>query len=189
MSPSPPSRTHRRLGALLLALGAAWAYAGVLAVRTRLSANAIDSIEAPSTQVEVAGRLFPQGWRFFTRNPQESVITPYEAAPGGWASASIMPNSRASNLFGLDRRGRTQIPEVVGILSQMKSHAWVDCTGAPLGCLDGAPLAGTVVNKAPAPSLCGEVAFVSQPPVPWAWARSGREVVMPSRVTRVRIRC
>ncbi len=184
------SRRRRSLGVLILALGAGWSAAGVLAVRTRLQANAMENaIEPPGPEVKVAAAFLPQGWRFFTRNAQEEVVAPYRREGDRWVSASTLPNTRPSNLYGLDRRGRAQIDEAAQLVGRWRTDQWVDCGGDPLACLEAAPVVGSVQNRAVDPTLCGEIAFVSQKPVPWAWARAGESPVMPARVLRVRVRC
>jgi len=47
----------------------------------------------------------------------------------------------------------------------------------------------TIESAQPERALCGAVGIVLQKPVPWAWARDGRSVIMPSRVARFWIAC
>jgi antimicrobial peptide system SdpA family protein len=142
-------------------------------------------MESPSV------RLFaPQGWKFFTRNPQEQATLVFQATTGGsWSSASLTPNSRFSNGFGLSRRGRAQGIEIGLLLRSVVPSAFIECTTEPASCFGSLAEIGPVQNGSPDPSLCGLVGVAMQRPVPWAWARSKKRVVMPSRVIKMRVIC
>jgi hypothetical protein len=76
------------------------------------------------------------------------------------------------------------------ILEAAKGASWSSCSGTPVGCLDGAkPIPDPIVNIAGVQTLCGDVAFVRQQPVPWAWAHASATTQMPSSILRVTIQC
>ncbi|HEY8088868.1 MAG TPA: SdpA family antimicrobial peptide system protein [Polyangiaceae bacterium] len=181
-----PRAQRRVLGALVLALGGSFAVLGAYAVHASIEVN---PISLPGEDRGTMTSVLPEGWKFFTRNPQEPQIRPYVLEGGAWVTASLLPNSRARNLLGIDRSGRAQSVEL-GLLSEsIPSSAWIACDEAPLVCLDRAPVAATIHNDFPNASVCGAVGLVSQPPVPWAWARSSDHLDMPSRVVRVEVPC
>jgi antimicrobial peptide system SdpA family protein len=176
----------RALGGLVIALGASFAVLGAYAVHGSLEVN---PITLPHENRSVMTTLLPEGWKFFTRNPQEAQVRPYALRDGTWASASLLPNSRARNWLGIDRSGRAQGIEIGLLGESVPADAWVPCDEAPLECLARAPVGATFANKSPRPTLCGAVGFVAQPPVPWAWAHDADHLDMPSRVVRVEIQC
>jgi antimicrobial peptide system SdpA family protein len=176
----------RGLGALIVGTGGAFAALGAYAVHGSLQSNAVT---LPFEDKATLTTVTPEGWKFFTRNPQEAQVTPYSLRGVAWVPATYLPNSRPRNWLGIDRSGRAQSIEV-GLLSEhIPAEAWTSCDDAPLSCLDGAPVAASFDNEFPEPTLCGVVGLVAQKPVPWAWARSASHLDMPSRVVRVEIRC
>ena len=74
------------------------------------------------------------------------------------------------------------------LLYGLPRQMWSDCDDAAETCLAAAPVATTLTNESPAPSLCGTIGFALQKPVPWAWA-SPAAVHMPSRVLKVVVKC
>ncbi len=75
------------------------------------------------------------------------------------------------------------------VLNELAEPQWQSCQGLPTSCLEAAPLGGNVENILSPPSLCGELGFVKQPPIPWAWSQAADETVMPSEVLRLQITC
>jgi antimicrobial peptide system SdpA family protein len=134
---------------------------------------------------------FPQGWRFFTRDPQEPGTELYvRSADGSWIPNEIGPESKASFLFGLDRRPRAQSIELGKLVTSVESDLYQPCDSAPERCLERmTPLAQSLQNRSPHPTLCGDLAIVRRKPVPWAWARSAETLNMPSTVIRIRVTC
>ncbi len=130
----------------------------------------------------------PEGWGFFTRNPREERVTPYAWRADGWISASLGPHGRSSNLFGLNRISRAQNVEMGLLLQRVPNRMWRDCTGSSTACIDSVTRVPELRNRSPRPTLCGDIAFVRQQPIPWAWVRL-HGAVMPSRVTRIRSKC
>ena len=118
-----------------------------------------------------SGRFMPQSWAFFTKPPSDPEFVPYRVhADGHLEFASLMPNSRSSNLFGLGRKQRAQGPEIAKMANQVTD--WVDCSEAKDDCLAETasgvdPL--SVTNSSPVATLCGMVLLVETEPVPWAF--------------------
>lgn len=180
-----PSKT---LGAAAASIAALWSLLAFYAVDASLPSNVV---HLPFESVVNARTLVPQGWGFFTRSPREPDLSPYvlDTASGEWTDVSDAPHSEARNVFGLRRASKAQRVELALVRSGVPKEAWSDCDGEPFDCLDRAQTLGPVTNGSPHPTICGTVGLVSQEPVPWAWARSGRDVVMPSRVARVEVEC
>lgn len=182
-----PERLARRTG--LLAAGLA--LVGGLLVLTVMDAsrgqNALD-VPAPEHQ-RVLRRLTPQKWSFFTREPQEEDIAVWRPSGAGWSIATPGSNSEPRHAFGFDRVARAVNTEKGLLLLSLPGSAFEDCEGEIDGCLDDLTAVTELDNPAPVAHLCGDLAFVRQAPVPWAWARSRPDVAMPAAVARVRVTC
>jgi antimicrobial peptide system SdpA family protein len=152
---------------------------------------AYNAVKLPLEQEAEVNRWFPQGWRFFTRDPREphALYLERDDATGRWQSAALGPNFLAENLFGFSRRPRAQGIEY-GLLMHDVGHLdWTPCKERPEQCLEEARALRTVTNQSPEPTLCGTVGVVMQDQLPWAWAADGADTVMPSRVVKVRVKC
>ena len=180
-------RGTRRAGAVLLAVCAAWAVIGVYAVHAAMPYN---PIKLPAESAVDVRAWAPQGWKFFTRDPQEEGTTAFHATEAGaFAQVAHETYANPSNFFGASRAARAQGVEIGTLLEQMPDADWTKCDGAPARCLERAKTGATVKNGSPHPTLCGSIGIALQKPVPWAWARASRHVTMPSRVARVVVRC
>ncbi|MFK4068169.1 SdpA family antimicrobial peptide system protein [Streptomyces sp. NPDC029674] len=132
----------------------------------------------------------PQGWAFFTKDPQSEQFGAYR--PRGGAppeNLSLTPQGKAENLFGLSRRQRAQGPEEALLASEVRH--WETCRGSNDDCLRAAAArpAAAVANPSPLPSLCGDVIVTSQRPVPWAYRELLSESSRVTRAAHLRIRC
>lgn len=136
-------------------------------------------------------RMFiTQGWKFFTRNPREEDIKVFvNEGDSRWVSALVGPNASPSNFFGIKRDSRTQGIEIGLISTSIRNDQWSDCKEKLADCFTNATFAGNISNPTAKPTLCGEVILVRQQPVPWAWSRSRKEVVMPSKLVAVNVLC
>ncbi len=182
--------TLRRLGIFSLALIFGWAVFFVYVVHASLPPNAI---HLPFANLTHAKFWMPEHWSFFTADSRAESIVPFKRqSDGKWVSAALSPNLKASNLFGIRRGPRRQGIEISFLLNSAPDGGIQPCTEAPALCLERLPVAGSMANTFPRPTLCGDVGFVMQKPVPWAWkaAQEGTgEIIMPSRVIRVNVLC
>jgi antimicrobial peptide system SdpA family protein len=186
-SGSNPAQETRKVGAALLALCLGGAALVVYTVHGSLPHNAL---ALPGETALSTAVWAPEGWKFFTRNPREEQTHLYvRNAAGMWNDADVGPNGSSRNLFGLSRQGRAQPLEYGALLKDLPKEAWRDCDGSPEQCLEHALVAKTLSNTSVTKTLCGTVGIVRQKPVPWAWAKSKRPVVMPSRVVRLEVSC
>ncbi|MEU4996198.1 SdpA family antimicrobial peptide system protein [Streptomyces sp. NPDC021622] len=133
----------------------------------------------------------PQGWAFFTKDPQSEQFGAYRPHGGGARpqNLSLTPQGKAENLFGLSRRQRAQGPEEALLAS--KVHHWETCEGSNDDCLRTAAArpAAAVTNPSPVPSLCGDVIVTNQRPVPWAYRDLLSDTSRVTRAAHLRIRC
>jgi antimicrobial peptide system SdpA family protein len=183
----PAGSADARLGANALALAVIAAGLVGITVHGSMPTNAIDSRIDRDLQTTAWA---PESWRFFTRNPQEEQLLPFERVGESWQSAS-MPGASPRYAFGLDRAGRAQGMELGMLLEGMPKSSFRACDEdeAPEVCLSKTTKVLHLKNETPHPSLCGQIGVVAKKPVPWAWARSGRTIHMPARVLRLEVSC
>lgn len=131
--------------------------------------------------------IFPQGWAFFTRNPQEPQFRIWRVVGASKARLQLR-NAASAHLFGFRREGRMRAIEFGAIVTELPRNSWYNCRSGSLECLDSAILV-TVTNRFPAPSICGLVSIDQRPPVPWAWSKIEPQPVMGSRAARVNVVC
>src|SRR5689334_18643169 len=170
------SAAHLRAkGAFTLLAFAAWALVATYSIHAGMRPN---PITLPFEHRDLALVFMPQGWRFFTKNAEEPNPSVFVKIGRDWAPAFEESPYSARYLFGANRTGRYRGVEMGLINAAVAKNAWTECTGDPLACLSDltATTIGAVRER---PTLCGELGLVQQAPVPWAWARSPRPVVMP----------
>jgi antimicrobial peptide system SdpA family protein len=131
----------------------------------------------------------PQGWSFFTADGRAERSFAFLKRDDGWTLAVPLHNASPATLFGVDRSRRAQGAELGGLFGRVPVDAWTPCSGTLDACLDAANVSLQISSLAPFPTLCGEVGLVAQRPVPYAWARAGGDIVMPSRVAKLRVTC
>lgn len=183
MNDSRPKERLRTLGALSCGLGAACLSVVLYTAHPSLPFNPVRLPLGSELRVTA---LMPQGWKFFTRNPQEEDLSVYAKVGDTWAPALKVPHARATNAFGLDRASRAQGLEIGTLSSLHANSGWKSCQKQPLECETDAPLVTSTTARAP--SVCGEILLVRQKPVPWAW-RNVKNLVMPSSLLRLDVRC
>jgi antimicrobial peptide system SdpA family protein len=195
MSPMPTLPSHapeveelrrdRAMGVLLSMIVLAATVLGVYAIHEATPTN---PIALPGEDRASMVKIFPQGWKFFTRDPRTADPVPLRRVGEAWLPYDTLVTQSATNFFGASRQGRAIGPELTWVLASAKDADWQACRESPSACLDRMPVK-TIKTSLPHPQLCGSVGIVSQAPVPWAWASTGRPVVMPSSVLRLEIRC
>jgi antimicrobial peptide system SdpA family protein len=163
-----------------------WSTIIIYAVHPVLPFNAI--VLPGESKIEMP-LLVPEGWGFFSRNPQDELEHFY-AQVGGGRWQRLLDDSYASPRFwlGLSRSGRAATQQARWLIQRLPASSWTECSVAPTDCLESAPMQ-VIESVHPQAALCGVVGIVLQKPVPWAWAKQATRVHMPSRVARLWIRC
>lgn len=132
-------------------------------------------------------QLYPQGWGFFSKDPRDSTPNVYNMDTK--KEAAIWPNNRLRNLFGASRYGRAQGTELGFIMSKIPNSKWEKCDEGSLTCLSKKKPQITVKNTTPKTTLCGDLGIAQEKPVPWAFGDAIKEIEMPSKVVRVKVKC
>lgn len=178
----------KRVGAAATGLFLFWSSVAVYAVHSSLPPNAM---ALPLEDKLRVNELLPQGWAFFTRDPEEEDVVAYvRDERGRWQSARTSPIASLATLWGISRSGRGLGIELGMLVSAPSRSAWIRCKiGEPSqACLDRASPALHIRSEYPRPRLCGDVGLVANRPVPWAWSVEGVPEV-PRRAARVTVRC
>lgn len=182
----PEMPRARAMGAATLLSMVAW---GALAAAALHASSNDSAIERDHTAVLRSALILPQGWKFFTKSPREPQLRVLALGPGGWRSAELGANAEPSNWLGLSKAPRARGAELGLISKHVPNVAWHPCSETVEACLARLSEPAVVHNPAPAPSLCGTLAFALQEPVPWAWAALKSKFAMPSRVARLEVSC
>ncbi len=182
--PGPAPADDVRRGVILLTVAAV---AAAVTVFAGLSALPPNPLSPPASARSVADQLLPEGWAFFTASPQ-TVYTQvaFLRAGGRWQVENhslVVPG----DLFGLDRSKRAQGTAIALLLRNVSPAAWHRCTRTPTRCLASLPAGPVIQNTSNLRSICGQVGFIRQQMLPWAWRYFN--VTMPSTVMRAEVRC
>lgn len=179
------SRSLRMKGAFTILAFTFWGVVTTYAIHGGMRPN---PITLPLEDVNLARTLLPEGWGFFTKNAEEENPFFYAHVGGEWVPAIQESPYSPRYLLGANRTGRYRGVEMGLITAAVGKKDWSDCNTDPLSCVGTlTPLViGPIRDRG---TLCGELGLVQQAPVPWAWARSPRPVVMPSKVARVIVSC
>jgi antimicrobial peptide system SdpA family protein len=182
----PPSPPYRRVAVFTLGLIGTCLLLALYAFDASRNLNAL---ELPLQRSLVLRQLLPQGWAFFTRDPQEKRLAVYAETAQGWVTAT--PGSHASWAYalGFNRRSRVHGVEVALLLASLRRVPWHACEQQPTICLTALKEVHTVANPSPRPAFCGTIGIVRQEPIPWAWARSATPITMPSDILKVDVQC
>ncbi|WP_258101254.1 SdpA family antimicrobial peptide system protein [Marinoscillum pacificum] len=117
------------------------------------------------------GSLFPEGFKFFTKNPREPVVQIYEKGlDGSWEVIRHYPNFKSQNLFGIKRESRAIGLEVANILKYIKPEEMISIARRELKNIDIDLI--NVPADENSPIMCGEFLISSEEPIPWAWLSS-----------------
>lgn len=138
--------------------------------------------------------ILPEGWGFFTRDPQEPAYYLFSKIDGKWQSVLRSPNAASDNLLGLQRNSRAQGYEYGRFLSQIStdSAVWGKCKNLTLSeCLNQNEdfKSVEVKNVIENPTLCGDIWVVMRRPIPWAWYKDKKNINMPMRFIRINVIC
>ncbi len=107
-------RRNLRIGSVTMLIGLNWTLSLVYVLHAAIPFNPIG---LPG-EAELGMRsLLPQGWRFFTKDPQELRLFYHRLTASGWQSAMLAPHAEPRNKFGLDRRSRAQGVEAASLAS------------------------------------------------------------------------
>jgi antimicrobial peptide system SdpA family protein len=174
------------LGVGLVSIGSIWA----AALFTALPTTVLDARSASGGR-PVISTLIPQGWSFFTRDPQSPSLVIYDVGPGGQIiRAGTLPQTRPENLGGLSRNQRSQDTEK-SLLARSVTE-WSTCDGEGFEACASRVLAlpaDVVVSDATEPNFCGEYLLVLQAVTPFAFRHATSGEIQAEEMAHVDVEC
>lgn len=134
-----------------------------------------------------AASVFPEGWAFFTKNPQDEdyLIYSFQKDKNGKFINLIKPSSSPSNLFGINRKSRLQSQEVGAAVHYIVDTSWISIKG-------GLEMNETILDslcsikipiKSNYPFFTGKYILQKIAPIPWSWAKTFNLDFRKSKIT------
>lgn len=119
--------------------------------------------------------IFPEGWAFFTKEPNEIFYECYEISSGK-AIKSIRKNCSPENLFGLSRKTRFYAFESGRLIEAIiPSKLWKDTIGVYDGFVPKQYEQVTLKYNLHYFKDGDEVVMIAYKPIPWAYHHRGQE--------------
>lgn len=119
--------------------------------------------------------IFPEGWAFFTKNPQDEdyIIYSFDKGNQNKYEKIINPTSSPKNFFGLNRISRLQSQEIGSAIHFIQDSSWVTIKGN-INSNDSIikkikPTLIPIISKHP--YFTGTYILQKIAPVPWAWIK------------------
>lgn len=131
--------------------------------------------------------LLPQGWGFFTKNPQEVYVLVYEISD--YVDRPLrnltIQNTAKENLYGLSRNSRFVGYEISKILGNVPREAWGNGTGLVKDYLSDTTFFIKIDQPLFTFDLEKEYILVQYKPVPYAWATNDQEKHRPFLAAKI----
>jgi antimicrobial peptide system SdpA family protein len=161
-----------------------------IAMTAALAAMPFRTVNLPDNLQQTVMSLMPEGWGFFTKSPRDPEMQVAVLHNGKLQKLNIVSSFNAQYAFGFNRQSRAQGLELDGLLSQLlTSGLWGHCQQAISVCALSLQVQKRLVNTAKFPTLCGDLVFFENRPVPWAYRNIKPSLAMPSRLTRAEVVC
>ena len=151
-------------------------------------------LKQESSSVQVLD-LIPQGWSFFTRDPQESQLQLYKILDDGELKKIQHYHSHYSNFFGMKRDMSRLMAELTVVFREIDRSCFYDCKSnnqysiVNPNCFALQAEIYHIKNKFSSPLLCGQYLLTSQKIIPWAWTNKRKNVLMPNKSLVIKIAC
>lgn len=136
---------------------------------------------------EFTNKIFPQGWGFFTKNPQDFALNIYKINKGKLELIDIS-NQSIRNNFGFSRRARMIGYEMSTVVEDIKVSDWIKNTdGNIYSNLNDKTI--NINNKNYFSHLTkGEYLIKLYKPIPYAWSKMNQEKYNPFSVAKINIK-
>lgn len=184
---------NRSAGLTPTQVGATVVLGGVLAIAicvvVALSSVPPTVLDFPTSFRQTVHTVVPEGWGFFTKDPQDPEILPYKLVDERWRLVQRQGAWHPDTVFGWDRVAREQGLELGLLSQQVPRAAWLNCTNRPETCLSEIPVELRVTDAVADPTMCGTAAIVWQTPLPWSDAHASRDVIEPSSIAKFSVSC
>lgn len=111
--------------------------------------------------------LVPEGWGFFTKNPQEDIVDIYQVEQQELRRV-VYQSGSYHNVFGLSRRYRRLEAEREMLQSQITPDKWTYTK--PVSAADISKHTTTITASEAVRNLRGTYLLCKTKRIPWAWA-------------------
>lgn len=135
---------------------------------------------------EFINKIFPQGWGFFTKDPQDFELNIYKIRNGKLEKIKTL-NQSLENKFGFSRSSRMIGYEMSTIAQEIKSTEWIQNTDNNI--YSSLKNSTIVINNKVKFRYFSRGSYLIQlyKPVPYAWAKQNQEKYNPFSVAKIQI--
>lgn len=148
-----------------------------------LLCSTVNCIRIPKLLKLKSITIIPQGWAFFTRDPQEDDLYVYKIEKGQLIPV-ITHLNEPDNFFGLKRFNKGGI-EIAFIEKKLMSTAWVKCQKLSNIIVDTLKTQ-EIKNEFICPTYKGTYILQRKPPIPFVWAQDFKGE-MYSKIAKIKI--
>lgn len=148
-------------------------------------------LPAQSTVKPLINTAMPEGWAFFTKPADSSVLTVFARADDGYREITSPANAEPQWLFGLNRESRYQAFESASLLVGVGKEHWTQCEKreTTVDCLERISSSTSVSNNGNLKTLCGSIGLVAEGVVPWSYRQFTDVVRIPREAIRLAVNC
>ena len=139
-----------------------------------------------------AASIFPEGWAFFTKNPQDDdyLIYSFQGNKNEQFPCLISPNSSLENLFGINRKSRLKSQEIGSAIPYVNDTAWTSIKGnleMNSAVINGMPII-TIPIKSNYPYFKEKYILQKIAPIPWSWFNDFNQKFRTSKIVVIEFR-
>ena len=148
-------------------------------------------LPAQSWVKPIVNTVMPEGWAFFTKPADSSVVTVFASGAGGFTEITAPSNAEPLWVFGLNRQSRYQAFESASLMLGVGKEQWTECseTETNLECLARVETVTAVDNTGELQTLCGRIGLVAEGVVPWSYRGFATDVRVPREALLVEADC
>ena len=150
---------------------------GVIILFSMISSLPESTIRISNIQKAKTASYIPEGWAFFTKNPQEEDILAYKYQESQKPTYQLItiPTGSVSNAFGLNRKVRMLAQEMGVMQKYIPDSCWFTINGS-LQNNDSIIINSLIKILIPKvsnyPYLSGTYIFQKIAPIPWSWYKT-----------------
>jgi antimicrobial peptide system SdpA family protein len=170
--------------------GLVWLFWGVIVFSLVASFMPDPPVRTSKSTITILRKILPQGWAFFTKDPQESFMLLYKLQCSGDSITHIKEftykSASLANSLGFSRKARLVGGEVGVIASSLPKSGWRDGIG-PVSNIKRYSIKSQL-NKDLLLVPEGTYMLVQRRPIPWAWFNRDQEKHQPFLYSVVQIK-
>lgn len=129
--------------------------------------------------------IFPEGWSFFTKNPQNQTLVVYQIIEGNLILKTV-DNHNSKNIFGLSRYSRIISYEASMLANEAMKLVWREDLMGNLKKLDF-NRSGKIKVINNRHLINGTFLLILYKPIPYAWSKSSQEKNIPIKYITIQV--